>query len=201
MITSVGTTQSRPKADQSLGDEHLERRRYERVQKAIPLVATIVGEREILTLHGRGESLCEGGVSTRLPNQLQPGDLIILELHIPYPTNQIVSTNAIVRHCSSERQGLEFIAMVEEGRRALRQYCKSQPLVKLPRTRGILNRRRRKQCSYCGKVMMYIGSGSYICRTCLHWEYAEGNGTVTRPVRIASSRTCSCPLCREQQSC
>ena len=177
--------------------QRLERRRYPRIQADVLLVGSIVGEHAIHVVQGYGELLCEGGVTAKLPTQLTPGDLICLELHIPNSKNQIIWTDAIVRHCYDGHHGLEFTSLGEKGRQAIKRFCKSRPRPKLLPGARLGKWQGNVQCGYCRKGMMYIGSGSYVCRTCLHWEYADGNGNGHSGGDGIAVRACNCRRCRE----
>jgi len=103
-----------------------DRRRYPRFKAEIPVIASVVDDRDIISLRTRCQSISEGGVGT--PG-LQPGaigDFVTLELHLPVSAHPIW-VDTIVRYSGTERCGLEFRLLGANQRKLIKRYCRLQP--------------------------------------------------------------------------
>ena len=110
-----------------------EQRRFRRFKADISAVASLVRDREIISVRTRCDSISEGGVGAR-GRDLDPlslGDLVTMELHIPVST-QTIWVDTIVRyvvvHRRTDRCGLEFLSLTEDQRSVIKSYCRLQPL-------------------------------------------------------------------------
>ena len=68
--------------------------------------------------------LGEGGMGADLPVRLQKGEIVVLDLAL---VDQALSLPAVVRYQTGPIHGFQFIAISEEQRMAIRQYCQTKP--------------------------------------------------------------------------
>jgi c-di-GMP-binding flagellar brake protein YcgR len=88
----------------------------------MPVVATVIGDREVRALQGRCKVVSEGGLGAVLPGRIPLGDVVSLELHFPN-SEQTVHVRATVRHSKYPHYGLEFLALGESQRKVIARYC------------------------------------------------------------------------------
>lgn len=119
----------------------LEQRRFPRFKANFPAIASVVGDCEIISLHVRCESICEGGVSISGVEGLAIGDLVSLEMHVPV-SKEAVWVDTVVRHGSEARCGLEFCPLGPNQRDLIKHYCRLQPLEKSRRRSPPILRKR-----------------------------------------------------------
>lgn len=103
-----------------------ERRRYPRFKAEIPVIASVVEDRDIISLRTRCESISEGGVGTPGLQPVAVGDFVTLELHLPVSAHPIW-VDTVVRYSSTERCGLEFRLLDANQRKLIKRYCRLQP--------------------------------------------------------------------------
>jgi len=88
-------------------------------------VTSVIGDREILPLRARCDSISETGVSAAGLEALALDRTVTLELHIPVATKPIW-VEAIVRR-SGQRCVLEFTSLTDDQRKLIKRYCRLQP--------------------------------------------------------------------------
>ncbi|MGE5204056.1 MAG: PilZ domain-containing protein [Chlamydiota bacterium] len=98
------------------------RRHFPRYAADMPMVATVIGDRDVRALQGRCKVVSEGGLGAVLPGRIPLGDVVSLELHFPN-SEQTVYVRAAVRHSRYPRYGLEFVALGESQRKVIARYC------------------------------------------------------------------------------
>jgi len=103
-----------------------DRRRYPRFKAGIPVIASVVDDRDIISLRTRCQSISEGGVGTPGLQPVAIGDFVTLELHLPVSAHPIW-VDTIVRYSSTERCGLEFRLLGANQRKLIKRYCRLQP--------------------------------------------------------------------------
>jgi hypothetical protein len=64
-------------------------RRFPRFKADVPVIASLIGDREITPFQSRCESISEGGVGARGLKSCALGDLVTLELHLPVSAQPI----------------------------------------------------------------------------------------------------------------
>lgn len=97
-------------------------RHFPRVAADVPMVATVIGDRDVCALQGRCTVVSQGGLGALLPGDIPLGDVVLLELHFPnYP--QTLRVRATVRHSQRPNYGLEFLTLSDEARRVIARYC------------------------------------------------------------------------------
>ncbi|SRR5579872_585513 len=102
-----------------------DRRRSPRFKADVPVVTSVIGDREILPLRARCDSISETGVSAAGLEALALDRTVTLELHIPVATKPIW-VEAIVRR-SGQRCVLEFTSLTDDQRKLIKRYCRLQP--------------------------------------------------------------------------
>ncbi|HWC19824.1 MAG TPA: PilZ domain-containing protein [Terriglobales bacterium] len=65
----------------------------------------------------------EGGMGADVPILLQEGEIVLLDLML---ADQVLSLPAVVRYQTGPIHGFQFIAITEEQRITIRQYCQSK---------------------------------------------------------------------------
>jgi c-di-GMP-binding flagellar brake protein YcgR len=88
----------------------------------MPVVATVIGDRDVSALSGRCTVLSEGGLGAVLAGRIPMGDVVALELHVPN-SEDTIRVRATVRHSQYPNYGLEFLALGENQRKAIARYC------------------------------------------------------------------------------
>jgi len=88
----------------------------------MPMVATVVGDREVCALQGRCTVVSEGGLGGLLPGRISLGDVVALELHFPN-SERMIRVRAAVRHSHYPHYGLEFLTLGEQQRKVIARYC------------------------------------------------------------------------------
>ena len=108
------------------------KRHFPRCAADVPLVATVIGDRDVSALQGRCTVVSEGGLAASLPGHIPLGDIVLLELHFPN-SPETVRVRAAVRHSHQPSYGLEFLALSDEARRVIVRYCElhSRPVREL----------------------------------------------------------------------
>jgi hypothetical protein len=84
-----------------------ERRRFPRLKAEVPAIASIFGDREIVSIRTRCRSISEGGVDAPGLQSLALGELVTLELNLSVST-QPIRVDTMVMRRSTDRCGLEF---------------------------------------------------------------------------------------------
>jgi PilZ domain len=99
------------------------------------VVASLIGDRDIISLRTRCESISEGGAGAPGLESFAVGDLVTLELHLPVSANPIW-VDTVVRYSSTARCGLEFRFLGPDQRKLIKHYCRLQPKEKPRRWLG-----------------------------------------------------------------
>jgi hypothetical protein len=98
-------------------------------------MASLVREREIVSLPVRCNSISQGGLGARGHGleALRLDDLVTMELHLPISA-QPIWVNTIVRYSVLRRRtgqcGLQFLSLSDDQRSLIERYCRQQPLKK-----------------------------------------------------------------------
>ncbi len=102
-----------------------DRRRSARFKADVPIIVSLINEREVIPVRVRCHSISETGLSTPGLSSLNAGEKITLELHIPI-SQQAIWIEAIVRR-SGDPCALEFVSLSDEQRNLIKRYCRLQP--------------------------------------------------------------------------
>jgi hypothetical protein len=102
-----------------------DKRRSARFKADVPIIASLVGDREIIPVRVRCHSISETGLSASGLSSLKADEKVTLELHIPVSASAIW-VEAIVRR-SGDPCGLEFLSLNDDQRKLIRRYCRLQP--------------------------------------------------------------------------
>jgi c-di-GMP-binding flagellar brake protein YcgR len=103
-----------------------ERRRFARFKADVPAIASIFGDREIVSIRTRCRSISEGGVDAPGLQSLALGELVTLELNLPVST-QPIRVDTMVMRRGTDRCGLEFTLLSNYQRNLIKRYCHLQP--------------------------------------------------------------------------
>ncbi|HEY6935919.1 MAG TPA: PilZ domain-containing protein [Terriglobales bacterium] len=102
-----------------------DRRVSPRFQAEVPLVVSVVGEREIASLRAQADGISEGGLSLSGIEGMRTGQAVSLEMHLPIATHPIW-VEALVRH-DSGHYGLQFQSLSAAQKKLIKRYCSLQP--------------------------------------------------------------------------
>ena len=91
----------------------------------MPLVVSVVGEREIASLRAQADGISEGGLSLRGVEGMRTGQAVSLEMHLPIAT-QPIWVEALVRH-DTGYYGLQFQSLSDAQEKLIKRYCRLQP--------------------------------------------------------------------------
>jgi hypothetical protein len=97
-------------------------RRYPRYQADMRISVQVFRTGEVTSLWGRSNELGEDGVGGTLTGELEPGEVVSLEVSLPlaaYP----LKLRALVRYRQGLRHGFEFLAVTSQQRDVLRRVC------------------------------------------------------------------------------
>ena len=97
-------------------------RRYPRYSADMRISVEVFRCGEVTSLWGRSNELGEEGVGGTLTGELEPGEVVTMELSLPlaaYP----LKMRALVRYRIGLRHGFEFLAMNEQQHDILRRVC------------------------------------------------------------------------------
>jgi hypothetical protein len=97
-------------------------RRYPRYQIDIRLTAQVFRSGTNLSLWGRSSELGEDGIGGTLTEELEPGEVVSLELSLPLSSYPL-KMRALVRYREGLRHGFEFLALTAEQREIIRRVC------------------------------------------------------------------------------
>ena len=100
-------------------------RRYPRYEANIPLVATLIGDREVCTVRGQGRVISEGGLGAAMSYAIPIGHVVSLELHLANLT-ETLRIRAVCRNCRCEQCGFEFVALSGREHEFIARYCRMQ---------------------------------------------------------------------------
>ena len=81
-----------------------------------------------MAFQGRGNNLSEGGLAAFIPTELVIGELIELDLSLPY-TAQPLKLRAVVRNRRSFTYGLEFVDITPAQQSIIERTCRALELV------------------------------------------------------------------------
>jgi hypothetical protein len=97
-------------------------RRFPRYQADMRISVQVHRMGEVTSLWGRSNELGEDGVGGTLTGELEPGEVVSLEVSLPlaaYP----LKLRALVRYRQGLRHGFEFLAVNSQQRDVLRRVC------------------------------------------------------------------------------
>jgi|SRR5882672_3649485 len=104
-------------------DSSADIRRWSRHKIDIRLKVTAIQEDGVkVSVHGRSNTISQGGMGAYIPAGIPVGALISLELTFPYSTNE-VRVKALVRSCEGFRYGLEFVQVPREIQQTIVKNC------------------------------------------------------------------------------
>jgi hypothetical protein len=97
-------------------------RRFRRHAVDVRLAVQVFRAGETTSLWGRSSELGEDGVGGTMTGELEPGEVVSMELTLPlaaYP----LKVRALVRYRTGLRHGFEFLTLNAEQRDILRRVC------------------------------------------------------------------------------
>jgi c-di-GMP-binding flagellar brake protein YcgR len=102
-----------------------DRRVSPRFQAEVPLVVSVVGEREIASLRAQADGISEGGLSLSGVAGVRVGQAVSLQIHLPTAT-QPIWVEAVVRQ-DAGHYGLQFQSLSDTQKKLIKRYCSLQP--------------------------------------------------------------------------
>lgn len=97
-------------------------RRFPRYPVDIRLSVQVFRSGETTSFWGRSNELGEDGVGGTLTGELEPGEVVSMELSLPLAA-QPMKLRALVRYRTGLRHGFEFLALTGQQRDMLRRVC------------------------------------------------------------------------------
>jgi c-di-GMP-binding flagellar brake protein YcgR len=105
-----------------------DRRKWQRVELDCRVrLFTYDGQEQVL-VNGQLSDLSEGGLSLFIPAALQAGDIVDLEINLPY-SSEPARLKAVVRSRSNFRYGLEFVDLTMPQRKLIARACSVLKLI------------------------------------------------------------------------
>lgn len=97
-------------------------RRYPRHPADVRMNVQVFRPTGTVSLWGRSSELGEDGIGGTLTGEVQPGEVVSMELAIPL-TSATMKVRALVRYRTGLHHGFEFLAISPEQRELLRRAC------------------------------------------------------------------------------
>ena len=97
-------------------------RRYARYPADIRISVQVFRPEGNAALWGRSTELGEDGIGATLTGEVQPGEVVSMELALP-ATASPLKVRALARYRTGLRHGFEFLALNAQQRDALRRVC------------------------------------------------------------------------------
>ncbi len=119
---------SRPREKSTPGTDGSEKRAFQRYALDVRLRATLRKKGVRIAVHGRGNNISEGGLAAFLPTELVIGELVEMDVSLPYAT-QPLKVKAVVRNRRSFTYGLEFVDITPAQKAAIARTCGALELV------------------------------------------------------------------------
>jgi PilZ domain len=98
-------------------------RRFPRYSVDVRISVQVFRDGDTISLWGRSNELGEDGIGATLTGELQPGEVVSMELSLPLAA-QPIKLRALVRYRSGLRHGFEFLALADQQRQVLHRVCK-----------------------------------------------------------------------------
>lgn len=105
-----------------------DRRISSRFRAEIPVIVSLVGDKQIASMRTLASGISERGLSLSPLPDVVVGDTVSLEIHLP-TGREALWLNAIVRH-NAAHCGLEFSYLSPEQRKLIDHYYRLQPYEK-----------------------------------------------------------------------
>jgi PilZ domain len=100
------------------------RRKFPRYPVDLRISLQVLRSEGPVSLWGRSNELGADGIGITLTGQLDPGEVVNLELTLPMASSP-VKIRALVRYRDGLRHGFEFLALSPKVRDAVNQACES----------------------------------------------------------------------------
>jgi hypothetical protein len=110
-------------------DAQQERRRSSRYSVDLPIKVTRTTEGNRAWHRGRGTDFGEGGLKALVATDLVVGEIVYLEIQIPY-SSQPIALSSTVRNRSGYTYGLEFLSLTRSDQAAIARACSVLSLLK-----------------------------------------------------------------------
>jgi hypothetical protein len=104
---------------------HTKIRRFPRYHSDLPVIASIVSDREVAVVRGRCYVISQGGLGAAMCIPIEIGYMVSLELPLP-SSPETVRLPTIVRNRYSGQCGFEFLALSDREEQLVRRYCRQQ---------------------------------------------------------------------------
>lgn len=97
-------------------------RRFQRHNLDIRITANVFRSGNTISVWGRSTELGEDGIGGTLTGELEPGEVVSMELALPLSA-QAMKLRALVRYRQGLHHGFEFLTLTEDQRNTLRRVC------------------------------------------------------------------------------
>jgi hypothetical protein len=97
-------------------------RRFPRYNADMRIAVQVFRPAGSVSYWGRSHELGEDGIGATLTGEVEPGEVVSLELTLPAAT-QPIKIRALVRYRSGFRHGFEFLALDARQKEALHRSC------------------------------------------------------------------------------
>lgn len=108
--------------NQPAGQSVASQRRFSRHAVDIRMAANVFRSGTVLSLWGRSTELGEDGIGGTLTAELEPGEVVSLELSLPLASHPM-KLRAVVRYRQGLHHGFEFLTMSADQRDTLHRVC------------------------------------------------------------------------------
>ena len=98
------------------------RRRYPRFPIEVTVSVRGLGPNGIVELSGRSFQIGQNGIGAILPGDLEPGDVVKIEVALP-GNAKLLKLSALIRYRNGLRYGFEFLGSNEPDREIIRHAC------------------------------------------------------------------------------
>jgi hypothetical protein len=98
------------------------RRRFPRYSADVRLTLQVFRSGESASMWGRSTELGEDGIGATMTGELEPGEVVSLELALPLAAHPL-KLRALVRYRMGLRHGFEFLALSKEQRDTIQRVC------------------------------------------------------------------------------
>jgi hypothetical protein len=97
-------------------------RRFPRYPLDVHLTVHVFRPGQSVSLWGRSNELAEDGIGATLTGELEPGEVVSMELSLPTAA-YLMKFRALVRYRDGLRHGFEFLALSAEQHGEIRRVC------------------------------------------------------------------------------
>jgi len=109
-------------SDQAQAAVKAHQRRFSRCRFDVRIQVSVFREGLTTTCWGRTSTLGEDGIGATVSGELQAGEVVSLEFHIPLSPH-VMKLRAVVRYSKGLSCGFEFLVVTDKQKLTLHQVC------------------------------------------------------------------------------